>query len=86
MDFNDQVTVGQVLARMDVSKLEAQVKQTQASFQAAKAKVVQAQATINETAVKLRRLEKVRSLSKGKLPAKAEMDIAKAGSRTGAGG
>jgi HlyD family secretion protein len=78
VDFNDQVTVGQVLARMDVSKLEAQVKQTQASFQAAKAKVVQAQATINETAVKLRRLEKVRSLSKGKLPAKAEMDIAKA--------
>ncbi|CAK8717575.1 Macrolide export protein MacA [Candidatus Electrothrix aarhusensis] len=78
VDFNDQVTVGQVLARMDVSKLEAQVKQTRASFQAAKAKVVQAQATINETAVKLRRLEKVRSLSKGKLPAKAEMDIAKA--------
>jgi HlyD family secretion protein len=78
VDFNDQVIEGQVLARMDVSKLEAQVKQTQASLRTAKAKVAQAQATINETAVKLRRLEKVRSLSKGKLPAKAEIDIAEA--------
>ncbi|WLE95488.1 MAG: efflux RND transporter periplasmic adaptor subunit [Candidatus Electrothrix communis] len=78
VDFNDQVTEGQVLARLDVSKLEAQVKQTQASFQAAKAKVAQAQATINETAAKLRQLEKVHTLSKGKLPAKAEMDSAKA--------
>ncbi len=78
VDFNDQVTEGQVLARLDISKLEAQVKQTQASFQAAKARVAQAQATSNETAAKLRQLEKVRKLSSGKLPAKVEMDNAKA--------
>ncbi len=78
VDFNDQVTEGQVLARLDVSKLEAEVKQTQAFFQAAKAKVAQAQATVNETAAKLRQLKKVSTLSNGKLPAQVEMDNAKA--------
>ncbi|MCI5146293.1 MAG: biotin/lipoyl-binding protein, partial [Candidatus Electrothrix sp. AR3] len=78
VDFNDQVTVGQVLARLDVSKLNAQVKQTEASLVAAKAKVAQVKASINETAAKLRQLEKVKKLSNGKLPAQVEMDGAKA--------
>ncbi|XOF35172.1 MAG: efflux RND transporter periplasmic adaptor subunit [Candidatus Electrothrix sp. YB6] len=79
-DFNDQVTEGQVLARLDVSKLKAQVKQTEASLQAAKARVLQAEATIEETGSKLRQLQKVYKLSNGKMPSRTDMDAAKAAS------
>ena len=78
VDFNDQVTEGQLLARLDVSKLKAQVKQTEASLQAAGAKVLQAKATIDETGNTLRRLKKVRELSNGKMPSQADMDAAQA--------
>jgi HlyD family secretion protein len=78
-DFNDQVKAGQVLARLDVSKLQAQVKQTEASLQAAKAKVLTAAATIQETASKLRQLEKIRELSGGKTPSQFDIDAAEAG-------
>ncbi|WPD22571.1 MAG: efflux RND transporter periplasmic adaptor subunit [Candidatus Electrothrix scaldis] len=78
VDFNDQVTEGQLLARLDVSKLKAQVKQTEASLQAAKAKVLQTKATIDETRSKLRQLQKVRKLSGGKMPSKTDMDAAQA--------
>ncbi|MBN2514372.1 MAG: efflux RND transporter periplasmic adaptor subunit [Sedimentisphaerales bacterium] len=78
VDFNDQVKVGQPLARLDVSKLQAQVTQTKASLESAKAQVLQAQATIEETYNKLQQLEKVRQLSDGKVPSQTEMDEAKA--------
>lgn len=78
VDFNDQVTEGQVLARLDVSKLNAQVTQTEASLAAAKARVALTKATVDETAARLRQLEKVKKISGGKLPARAEMDNAKA--------
>ena len=77
-DFNDQVSEGQVLARLDVSRLQAQVKQTEASLQAAKARVLQAKATIEETGSKLKQLQKVYKLSKGKMPSQADMDAAQA--------
>ena len=41
VDYNDRVKVGQVLARLDTSKLEAQVTQSRASLESAKAKVLQ---------------------------------------------
>src|SRR4030042_1589272 len=52
-DQNNRVKVGQVLARMDTSKLEAQVTQSKAALESAKAKVLQAQATVSETRSKL---------------------------------
>lgn len=78
-DWNDRVKAGQVLARLDVSKLKAQVQETQASLAAAKAKVLQAKATIDETSSKLRQQEKVRELSGGKQPSQTDMDAAIAG-------
>jgi len=39
VDYNDRVKVGQVLARIDTSKLEAQVTQSKAALESAKAKV-----------------------------------------------
>ncbi|MDA8258103.1 MAG: efflux RND transporter periplasmic adaptor subunit [Betaproteobacteria bacterium] len=55
VDYNDQVTRGQVLAKIDTTKLEAQVKQTAASTEAARARVLQTQATVGEAKANLDR-------------------------------
>ena len=47
-DYNDQVKVGQVLARLDTSRLEAQAQQNEAALAGGPAKVVQAQASVEE--------------------------------------
>ncbi|PZR00179.1 MAG: efflux RND transporter periplasmic adaptor subunit [Cereibacter sphaeroides] len=48
VDYNDQIQVGQVLARLDDTKLRAQVENAEASVAAAKASVAQAEATARE--------------------------------------
>ncbi len=48
VDFNDPVTQGQVLARLDTEQLEAQVTQSQASLEQAEASVLEAEATLDE--------------------------------------
>jgi HlyD family secretion protein len=78
VDYNDKVVVGQVLARLDTSRLDAQVTQAKASLEAAKAKVLQAQATLNETGSKLEQYKKVRELSNNKVPSQTELDAAQA--------
>jgi HlyD family secretion protein len=71
VDFNDRVQVGQVLARLDTSKLEAQATLS-------RARVVQADATLRETRSKLAQMEKVRDLSGGKVPSEADLEAAEA--------
>jgi len=78
VDYNDQVKVGQVLARLDTSRLEAQAQQNEAALQAAQAKVVQAQASVQEAEAQLARLNRVRELSGGKMPSETDLDTAKA--------
>jgi HlyD family secretion protein len=78
VDYNDRVKVGQVLARLDTSKLEAQITQSRAALESAKAKVLQTQATVVETRAKLAQFQKVRELSNGKVPSQTEMDAADA--------
>ncbi|MFA5914776.1 MAG: efflux RND transporter periplasmic adaptor subunit [Burkholderiales bacterium] len=78
IDYNDQVARGQVLAKIDTTKLEAQVTQTAAATEAARARVLQTQATVAEARAKLARLLQVQEASGGKVPSKAEMDTAKA--------
>jgi len=77
-DYNDEVKAGQVLVRLDVTKLLAQVAQTEAALAAAKAKVLTAAATIQETASKLGQLRKIRELSGGKTPSQFDIDAAEA--------
>jgi len=77
-DYNGTVKVGQVLVRLDTSKLEATITQSRAALDVAKAKVLQAQATVMETRAKLAQLQKVRELSNGKVPSQSEMDAAAA--------
>jgi HlyD family secretion protein len=76
--YNNRVNIGQVLARMDTSKLEAQLTQSKAALEAAKAKVLQTQATVAETRAKLAQYQKVRELSYNKVPSQTEMDAAEA--------
>ena len=78
VDYNDQVKVGQVLARLDTSRLEAQAQQNEAALQAAQAKVAQAQASVEEAEAQLARLNRVRELSGGKMPSQTDLDTAKA--------
>lgn len=47
-DFNDQVEVGQVLARLDDTKLKAQLANAEAALAAAEARLVQAEASERE--------------------------------------
>ena len=77
-DYNDQVTEGQILARLDITDLQAQVRKSKASLASARASVRQAQATVEETRLKLKNLKKVRELSGGKVPAQTDMDEAQA--------
>jgi HlyD family secretion protein len=78
VDYNDSVTVGQVLAVLDTTRLEAQALQSGSALASAKAKVVQAEATLQEAHIKMARLNKVKELSNGKVPAPYDMDTAKA--------
>jgi HlyD family secretion protein len=79
VDYNDQVKVGQVLAKLDTSQLRAQVLQSKAALESARAKVLEAQATVNETGYELARLKQVRELSDHKVPSQHELDAAEAG-------
>jgi HlyD family secretion protein len=76
VDYNSRVKTGQVLARLDTSKLEATITQSRAALESAKAKVLEARATVAETKAKLAQLQKVRELSNGKVPSQSDMDAA----------
>ncbi len=78
VDYNDVVKVGQVLAELDTSKLEAQMLQSDAALNAAKAKLLQTQATVLEAQAQMARLEEMRRLSGGKMPSQLEIDTQKA--------
>lgn len=77
-DYNDRVTVGQVLAVLDTTRLEAQALQSESALASARAKVMQAEATLQEAQIKMARLDEVKQLSRGKVPAPYDLDTAKA--------
>ena len=78
VDNNDVVAKGDVLARLDTSRLQDSIAQSRAALQSAEAGVAQAQATAQQTQAALARLEEVRQLSGGKVPSAAEFDNARA--------
>jgi HlyD family secretion protein len=78
VDYNDHVKVGQPLARLDTTKLEAQLTQSKAALESARAKLLQNQATVAETTSKLKQYKRVRELSDNKVPSQSEMDAAEA--------
>jgi HlyD family secretion protein len=78
VDYNDQVKVGQVLARLDTDKLAAGVLQSKAALESARARILEAQATVKETRSELARLNQVRELSNNKVPSQRDLDAAEA--------
>jgi HlyD family secretion protein len=77
-DFNDSVKTGQVLAKLDTTKLEAQLKQSQGTLAQAQARLLDAQATVIERQRSLEFLQQAQALSGGQLPAKQELITAQA--------
>ncbi|WP_343518653.1 efflux RND transporter periplasmic adaptor subunit [Sphingomonas sp.] len=78
VDVNDRVTAGQPLALIDQSRLNDTIQQGEAAVAAAQATVAQNQATLTEARSQLSRFEEVSRLSGGRVPAKTEMDNARA--------
>lgn len=78
VDVNDRVIKGQPLAVLDTSRLDDQITQSRATLNANQAQVGQAQATLAEARAQLSRLEEVSRLSGGRVPAKVEMEQARA--------
>jgi HlyD family secretion protein len=73
VDFNDEVAVGQLLARLDTSTLESRIVEGRASLQAAEAKVKEAEATELETQAVLTRC---RELARQRVCAQHDLDAA----------
>jgi HlyD family secretion protein len=78
VDDNDQVKRGQMLARLDVSKLNDAIAKSRAALTAAEARVLQSAATVREADANLQRLREVAKLSGGKVPSQAELETAEA--------
>jgi len=81
VDEDDHVKAGQVLARIDPTKLEAQARQLEAALASAEAKLLQAKATRQESATQLRRLEQ---LYAEKLTSQQDLDTQRAAADRGA--
>lgn len=78
VDNNDRVTKGQVLARLDTSRLQDTLNQSKAALASAIAQVAQAQATAQQDKANLARLEEVFRISGGKVPSRTELDTGRA--------
>jgi HlyD family secretion protein len=75
VDNNDRVSAGQVLARLDTERLEAQLRQTSAALEAARAQLLEAQASVLETRNEARR---IRELRKKNMVSDTDVDAAEA--------
>jgi HlyD family secretion protein len=78
VDNNDHVRKGQVLAKLDTSRLLDTINQSTAALESAQASVMQAEATEAQTRATLRRYEQVHRISGGQVPSAVEMDSARA--------
>ena len=83
VDVNDQVARGQVLAIINTEVVEDQIAQAGASLNAARARVAQAQATLDVDTAQLERLREVYRLSDGRVPSQTELEQAQAAVRRG---
>lgn len=78
VDVNDRVTRGQRLAELDTRRLVDSVNQNRAQLSSSQASVAQAEAQVALAKATLDRQLNVYQLSGGKVPAKTEIDTARA--------
>jgi len=77
-DYNDRVEVGQVLARLDRTKFEADVMKSEAALASARASVDQAEADVRKARLELERMKRLRELSKNQTPSLSDLETAEA--------
>ncbi len=78
VEENEQVSKGQIIARLEPSKLQDSVTKSRAAVAVAEATVAQMEATVAESRASLARQRQVAELSGGKVPSKTELDAAEA--------
>jgi HlyD family secretion protein len=78
VDDNDTVTQGQVIARLDPSRVRDQVNKSKAALIASQAQVAQAVATVSETRLQLGRLRELAKRSNGQMVSATELSTAEA--------
>jgi HlyD family secretion protein len=78
VDYNDVVKAGQVLARLDTTKLAAQASQSRAAVESARASLLQVRASLEEARIELDRFARIKKLTGGKIPSAQDMDAAEA--------
>ena len=77
VDFNDEVKVGQVLAKIDTTKLEAQVESSRAALDIAKANQKESEVALKNKKLLYDRTKKMFDNSGGKYPSQNEFDDTK---------
>jgi HlyD family secretion protein len=75
---NDRVKKGQVLVRLDTAKFNDQVAKSEAALKSAQAAAAEVAVATGEAKLAYARLEELRRISGGKLPAATELDTAAA--------
>lgn len=76
VDFNQHVRAGQLLARLDTQKLDAQITQLTSALDSARANIAQARASVLEAEENLKRLQALYKASGGQAPSKQVLDTA----------
>ena len=78
VNYNDHVRAGELIAKIDTTRLDAQVQQDKASLQSAHAKVEDAKVTVKETEAEYKRMLAARERSKVQIVSQHDLDTAKA--------
>ncbi len=74
VDYNDAVSVGQILARINATKIESSLNKAEATLSAAKATMASAEAQLYAAQSTVERDKKLRTSSKGVLPSQSDWD------------
>ncbi|TLS71550.1 efflux RND transporter periplasmic adaptor subunit [Aliarcobacter thereius] len=74
VDYNDEVTIGQVLAKIDTTKLEASVESSKASLAISKANLNESEVNLKNKKLIFDRTKKMFESSGGKFPSQNEYD------------
>jgi len=78
VDYNDRVSQGQAMMRLDTTTLENTLKAGQADLESAKANLAQAKASSKEAQATLERQQALHTLSEGRIPSKADLSTTEA--------
>ncbi len=74
VDYNDEVKVGQTLAKLDTTKLQMQLSSAKASYSIAKANLLESEVALKKRKTKLERAKEMYQNSKARVPSISEMD------------